>query len=280
MITEYMANPHLNANDRFAKLESWLAVLIEKVFPGLVPPVTDPVLEPAATIGFRAGPWIPASLDRLERPVLAGALRALVDRMRDWNRLFPFLPKNRPSLGRGPRLVELPGDYVDEAVLKRHEEELGRWNDALKSTNKRVIEAMNEFIGPFKRLRGQLVDHLLQADERALAEEVRDRPGYLGLILDRERRWVSRSGLGSAKVDLAKRAVLWGLLVQLLKSGEAYCPRALLQNLWETFGGAGKPEPGTVDDAVNELKKILENPLRVTIKVSRRIGWGLEGLED
>ena len=135
MIAEYKATPHLNAMDRFAKLEAWLAVLTNKVFPGLVQAVTDTVLEPAASIGFRAGPWIPASLDRLERPAVVEALRALVDRTGAWKALFPFRPEHQPFLVRGSRSVEFADDRVDERALEEYEAELGRWNDSLKCMN-------------------------------------------------------------------------------------------------------------------------------------------------
>ena len=46
MIAEYEANPHPDGEDRFIRLEAWLLVLCEKVFPGLVKPVPGAVPEP------------------------------------------------------------------------------------------------------------------------------------------------------------------------------------------------------------------------------------------
>jgi hypothetical protein len=280
LIAEYKANSQLNAPDRFAKLEAWLLALTEKVFPGLVKPGPEANLGPVTPIGFRAGPWIPASRDRIERPAVDGALRSLAEQTRAWKALFPFRPQHRPPLGRGPRLVELPDDSVDEAELKRYEEELGQWNDTLKSTDNLIIKYVNDIMIPFKSLRAKIVDQLLQEDEQAHAEVARNRPGYLGLILGHERHWVRRSGWGVTKVDLAGRRVLWGLLVRLVKSGEGYCSLKVLEDAWEDFGGAEGPEPGTIYDSISELKHELDRSLGITIKNARNLGWRLESLED
>jgi hypothetical protein len=115
--------------------------------------------------------------------------------------------------------------------------------------------------------------------EQTANELTAPRPGYLGLLLHKDRLMLERQSR-EGSVEFAKKKLLWGLLLKLEKYGETWCPREIIRDVWKDYGRTDVPQRGTVDDALNELEALLEPKLRVTIENARDVGWRLIDMDS
>jgi hypothetical protein len=98
-------------------------------------------------------------------------------------------------------------------------------------------------------------------------------PGYLGLIVDPDRRAVGRQGT-DRRVGLARRP-LWALFLKLYRARDRYRGPESLLIVWERSGQELSPSLGTIRDAVSDLRRALA-PLGVDVATARGFGWRLE----
>src|SRR4051794_20565061 len=99
-----------------------------------------------------------------------------------------------------------------------------------------------------------------------------DRVHYLELVLDHDRRRVTRAP--GQFVDLGGNFRLWQVLVALAKRYDAYYSTSdLISAVWEGYPA----EEGTVWGAMTDLRKMLR-PLDLTVKHFWKLGYRLEDL--
>jgi hypothetical protein len=113
---------------------------------------------------------------------------------------------------------------------------------------------------------------VLPANEPTVTQ-LNDKPrvGYLGLLFDDARRRVGRTDF-TETIELFQ--LPWGILNVLSKTADTPVALERLKDVWDANGMSPNPSPGTIVDAISDLRKRITS-LGLTIQAKRKLGYML-----
>jgi hypothetical protein len=162
-----------------------------------------------------------------------------------------------------------------------------RWRELGALTANRALSIEQPVDGSRDLSVEELMDAVGAAFESALHEAeigttVNDtqhntQPGYLGLILDKQRFLVRRRGLAK-EVDLSSQPLSWEILKLLFDAKRGFSNSVDLEAAWVSAGRTSNPNQRTMENRLTELRGFLRD-LNVTISGSQKNGWRLQSAE-